>query len=128
VTLPHPRPPRREIDALVKRILGRQRRAGQGSLPEVSISEEDRGRYEAETYLAVGFNRPTRIEVPGAVVARSCDDVVASVFSLSSAAPHLFGDRVPVFEGELRDLLADVSPDGRFSEKMRETAIDIWRA
>jgi len=128
VTLPHPRPPRREIDALVKRFLGRRRRAGQRSLPEVSISEADRGRYEAETYLAAGFNRPTRIEVPGAVVVRSCDDVVASVFSLSSAAPHLFGDRVPVFEGELRDLLADVSPDGRFSEQMRETAIDIWRA
>ncbi len=127
VPLPQPRPPRREIDDLVKRFMGTRRRAGQGTLPEVSISEADRGRDEAEIYRAAGFNRPTRIEVPGPVVIRSADDIVASVFSLSSAAPHLFGDRGPVFEAELRELLAEVSPEGRFSEQMRETAIDLWR-
>jgi len=127
VPLPQPRPPRREIDDLVKRFLGTRRRAGQGTLPEVSITEADRGRYEAEIYRAAGFNRPTRIEAPGPVVVRSADDIVASVFSLSSAAPHLFGDRSPAFEAELRDLLAEVSPVGRFSEQMRDTAIDLWR-
>ena len=71
---------------------------------------------------------PTRIEVPGRVVVRSADDVVASVFSLSSAAPHLFGQRAAEFEAALRELLAEVSPDGRFSEQMRETAVDVWRA
>jgi hypothetical protein len=50
------------------------------------------------------------------------------VFSLSSAAPHLFGDRVHEFETALRGLLAEASPDGRFSEQMRETAVDVWRA
>ena len=57
---------------------------------------------------------------------RSADDIVASLFSLSGAAPHLFGDRGPVFEAELRELLAHVSPEGRFSEQMRETAIYLW--
>jgi SAM-dependent methyltransferase len=128
LSLPHPRPPRREIAGLVKRFLGPRRRAGQGALPEVSISEADRGSYEAEIYRAAGFLGPTRIEVPGAVVLRSTDDVVASVFSLSSAAPHLFGDRVQEFETALRELLAEVSPEGRFSEQMRETAVDVWRA
>ncbi len=33
----------------------------------------------------------------------------------------------PVFEAELRELLAEVSPEERFSEQMRETAIDLWR-
>jgi SAM-dependent methyltransferase len=126
--LPHPRPPRREIGGLVKRFLGERPRAGRGTRPEVTISEADRGSIEAEIYRAAGFLGQRRIEVPGAVVLRTADDVVASVFSLSSAAPHLFGDRVQEFETALRALLAQVSPEGRFSEQMRETAIDVWRA
>ena len=125
--LPHPRPPRREIDAVVRRFLGPQRRAGQGHRPDVVASETDRGPNEARIYQAAGFVRPTRIEVPGHVVTRSADQVVASVFSLSYAAPHLFGDRASRFEQELRALLAEVSPDGEFSEQMREIAVDIWR-
>jgi SAM-dependent methyltransferase len=125
--LPHPRPPRREIDGLVTRFLGPGRRAGQGTLPDISLSEPDTGSVEAEIYRAAGFTAPTRIEIPDAVVVRSSDDVVASVFSLSSAAPHLFGDRAQEFETALRELLAEVSPEGRFSEQMRETTIDVWR-
>jgi SAM-dependent methyltransferase len=125
--LPHPRPPRREIGDLVKRFLGERRRAGQGTRPEVTVSEADRGSIEAEIYRSAGFLSQRRIEVPGAVVLRTADDVVASVFSLSSAAPHLFGDRVQEFETALRALLAEVSPEGRFSEQMRETAVDVWR-
>ncbi|HEX8095474.1 class I SAM-dependent methyltransferase [Jatrophihabitans sp.] len=125
--LPHPRPPRREIELLVRRFLGSRRRAGQGTLPDRAVEEAARGHEESEIYRAAGFSGPTRIEVPGTVVDRSADDVVASVFSLSSAAPHLFGDRGRDFEAALRELLAEVSPDGRFSEQMRETAVDVWR-
>ncbi|MDQ1739095.1 MAG: hypothetical protein QOE53_747 [Pseudonocardiales bacterium] len=125
--LPHPRPPRQEIGGLVKRFLGPRRRAGQGSLPEIPIDEVARGRSEAEIYQAAGFSDPTRIEVPGSVVVRSADEIVASVFSLSSAAPHLFGDRVSDFEAALRALLAEVSPEGRFSEQLREIAVEVWR-
>jgi SAM-dependent methyltransferase len=127
LSLPYPRPPRPEIGRLVKRFLGPARRAGQSTMPDVSIDEADRGRVEAGIYRAAGFTGPSRIEVPGAVVLRSADDVVASVFSLSSAAPHLFGDRVSDFEAALRELLAQVSPEGRFSEQLRETAVDLWR-
>jgi ubiquinone/menaquinone biosynthesis C-methylase UbiE len=128
VPLPHPRPPRREIGALVERFLGSRRRAGQGALPAVSDSETATGSTEAAIYRAAGFRDPTRIEIPGRAVTHSADDVVASVFSLSSAAPHLFGDRAGIFEAELRELLAQASPDGLFGEHMRETAIDIWLA
>jgi hypothetical protein len=31
------------------------------------------------------------------------------------------------FETQLRELLAEVSADGRFSERMSEIALDIWR-
>jgi hypothetical protein len=61
------------------------------------------------------------------VVVRSADDIVAGVFSLSFAAPHLFGDRVDEFETDLRALLAEAGPEGRFSEQMREAVLDIWR-
>ena len=125
--LQHPRPPRREIDALIREFLGPRRRAGQGHRPGVAVTEGEQGHSEALIYRAAGFVRPTRIEVPGHGVTRSADQVVASVFSLSYAAPHLLGDRAFEFEQELRALLRDCSPEGEFSEQMREIALDIWR-
>jgi SAM-dependent methyltransferase len=125
--LPHPRPPRRDIDDLVKRYLGPHRRAGKGVLPDRPLSEPDRGRLEAEVYGEAGFSDRRRIEVSGYTVERTTEEVVASVFSLSSATPHLFADRLTRFEVELRALLHETSPDGLFSEEMRETAIDIWQ-
>ena len=68
-----------------------------------------------------------RIEVPGRVVTRTIDDIAASVYSLSSSTPHLFGDNLPAFDRELRSLLADSGSDGLFSEQMRSIAADIWR-
>jgi SAM-dependent methyltransferase len=112
--LSHPLPPRREINELVARFLGSRARPGPG------------GR-ESEIYQAAGFSGPTRIELPDRVVVRNADDIAAGVFSVSFAAPHLFGDRVDEFETALRALLADASPEGRFSEQMREAMFDIWR-
>lgn len=125
--LPYPRPPRGPIDDLVKRYLGLRRRAGKGTLPDVPEPKHDRGFLEAEVYGNAGFTERRRLEVPGYVVERSTDDVVASVFSLSSATPHLFGDQRGSFEAELRALLHEASPGGRFSEQLRETEIDIWK-
>jgi SAM-dependent methyltransferase len=125
--LPHPRPPRREIEALIRQFLGTRRRAGRGHRTEIVVDEAEPVQDEARIYRAAGFVRPTRIEVPGKVVTRSTDQVVASVFSLSYAAPHLFADRGARFEQELRALLTDASPDGMFSEEMREMAVDVWR-
>jgi SAM-dependent methyltransferase len=125
--LPHPRPPRGRIDDLVERFVGSRRRAGKGIRPATTMGESERGSEEARIYRAAGFEEPTRIEVPGRSVVRTADEVVASVFSLSSAAPHLFGERVGDFEAALRELLAQVSPDGLFSEQMREIAADVWR-
>ncbi|RSM60143.1 SAM-dependent methyltransferase [Kibdelosporangium aridum] len=119
--LPYPRPPHAAIAELVRAYLGPARRAGQGSLAQGTASGE------AGIYRAAGFGGPQRIEVPGRVLARSTDEVVAAVFSLSSAAPHLFGDELAKFEAELRQLLHDTSPSGTFSEQTREIGIDIWR-
>ncbi|MEP6851120.1 MAG: class I SAM-dependent methyltransferase [bacterium] len=119
--LPHPGPPRAAVADLVRRYLGDETRAGQGLRPTGNLGGEE------EIYRAAGWTAPQRLEVAGRVVERTVDQVAASVHSLSWSAPHLFGDRWPAFDAELRHMLAEASPDGRFSEQMRSIAIDIWR-
>ncbi|WP_410674978.1 class I SAM-dependent methyltransferase [Amycolatopsis sp. cmx-4-68] len=113
--------PHAEITELVRRYLGPVRRAGQGSLPHGTPGGE------TEIYRAAGFHGPHRFTVPGRVVGRDTDDVVAKVFSLSSSAPHLFGGRRAEFEAELRELLHRANPTGRFSERLDAIAVDLWR-
>jgi SAM-dependent methyltransferase len=120
--LPRPRPPRQRIGELVARYLGPVRRAGRGVIPDGPPSGED------AILRGAGFRGPDRVEVGGGAIAgRTEDQVVASVFSLSSAAPHLFGERMGAFEQELRGLLRQASPSGQFSERMRGIAVDVWR-
>lgn len=118
----HPRPPRDDIAQLVRRYLGPVRRAGRFALPAGTPDGE------ADIMRDAGFRGPVVREIGGGSVAdRTEDEVVASVFSLSSAAPHLFGDRRAEFERELRDLLRQASPHGHFSERRREVALALWR-
>jgi len=120
--LPYPRPPWDDIDKLVARYLGPIRRAGQGALPTGTRPGEE------EVMRAAGYRGPTRIVVGGnEVEERSVDDLVASVFSLSSSTPHLFGPELPAFEADLRDLLTKAADNGRFSERRREIEAVIWR-
>jgi SAM-dependent methyltransferase len=120
--LERPRPPYDEIDALVRTYLGPARRAGRGmrsTVPAATIDAEMR---------AAGFTGPERFELATAeVVTRSADEVVAATFSLSGSTPHLFGAEVGRFEADLRALLRDAAPDGRFSERTRDIALDVWR-
>jgi hypothetical protein len=58
---------------------------------------------------------------------RSSDDIVAETFSMSSSAPHLFGERVSEFEANLRRVLAEASPDGVFSIRLPDNELKIWR-
>jgi ubiquinone/menaquinone biosynthesis C-methylase UbiE len=119
--LAHPRPPREQIERLVRGYLGPQPRAGQGVLTAGASEPEE------VIYRAAGFTGPERFEVPGRVLERNIEEITASVYSLSSAAPHLFGDRLEQFDAELRQLLDEAADDGRFSEQMRSIAVDIWR-
>jgi len=111
--LPHPRPPYDAIMTLVESFVG----------PAVKGTP-----WEDDGMRAAGFTGPERIEVDaGGVVERRADEIVASVFSLSYAAPERFGAALPRFEAALRALLATASPAGVFSERRREIALDVWR-
>jgi SAM-dependent methyltransferase len=120
--LPHPRPPWDTIDELVARYLGPVRRAAQGVLPTGTRPGEE------EIMQAAGYRGPVRLVVGGNEIEdRSVDELVASVFSLSNSAPHLFGADLPAFEAELRKVLTDAADNGRFSEQRREIEAVIWR-
>ncbi|MFE4513037.1 class I SAM-dependent methyltransferase [Kitasatospora sp. NPDC056783] len=120
--LPHPPVPHAEIGELVRRYLGPVRRAGQGLLPHGTPDGE------AAVLARAGFNGPQRIVVPGGrPLERTADDAVAGVFSLSFSAPHLFAERGPAFEADLRRLLARASPSGLFSERQPSSEVFVWR-
>jgi hypothetical protein len=51
------------------------------------------------------------------------NDLLSGYFSMSSSAPHLFGDRVEEFAGEVRELLTSRSPDGIFWDWPGDTEV-----
>jgi SAM-dependent methyltransferase len=119
--LPHPLPPDDRIADVRRRFLGADRRAGQG-IRNTSPDDED------DIFRAAGFMGPQRVTVAdGRVIERTSDDIVANVFSSSATAPHLFGDRLAAFEADVRGVLADASPSGRFSLRLPDNELKIWR-
>ncbi|MFE4371569.1 class I SAM-dependent methyltransferase [Streptomyces sp. NPDC056835] len=120
--LPYPGVPYAAINDLVGQYLGPVRRAGRGVLRYGTPSGE------AAVLGRAGFSGPERYVVPGGqALERSCDEVVALVFSTSSSAPHLFGTRRDDFEADLGRLLRETSRAGRFSERQPSTEVFIWR-
>ena len=127
--LPLPRPPRDEIDRLIAAYLGTTRRAGKGIRPDRERPGDDTMLADDAVLAGAGFAGPACLTIgPGEVVERDEDAIVASVFSLSYAAPSLFGERKHEFEQDLRALLLQASPGGRFCEELRETRLEVWRA
>ncbi|MFB7088209.1 class I SAM-dependent methyltransferase [Streptomyces sp. NPDC056296] len=119
--LPYPAIPHAAIAELVTRRLGWVRRAGRGMLPEGTPGGE------AAVFARAGFSGPRRHVAPGGqALERTCADVVAGVFSMSYSAPHLFGADFDAFETDLRGLLLETSPSGRFSERQPGTEIFVW--
>ena len=97
--------PHDEIEALVAKYLGTTRRAGQGTAPV------RRHRFE-DVLVRTRFGAPQQFFVPGIPdLQRDSESVLSGYFSLSSSAPHLFGDRLDDFAGEVRALLASRSAE-----------------
>ena len=120
-SLPFPPPPDGALDQLRRQYLGSDRRAGQG-IRNTSPSGED------QVFREAGFLPAQAVTVPDQrIIERTTDDVVAGVFSSSSTAPHLFGDRREDFERDMREILAQASPQGRFSFRLPDNILRIWR-
>jgi SAM-dependent methyltransferase len=113
--------PHDEIKALVEKYLGSTRRAGQGTAPERTHSFED-------VLTRTRFGVPRQFFVPGIPdLLRDSESVLSGYFSLSSSAPHLFGDRRDDFAGEVRALLASRSAEGVFWDWPGDTEVVIAR-
>ena len=127
--LPHPLPPWDALDDLVGRYLGETKRAGQGRNPNADRgSEQEQDAREQAVMTGAGFGPVTRLTVArGEPVERTEDELVSAMFSLSWAAPHLFGERLDAFEADVRRLLRAASPGGRFSERFREIDLAVYR-
>jgi SAM-dependent methyltransferase len=113
--------PHDEIRALVAKYLGSTRRAGQGISPQRSHRFEDvlaRTRFGAPQQLFVAG-------LPGLL--RDSESVLSGYFSMSYSAPHLFGDRLDDFAGEVRALLANRSAEGVFWDWPGDTEVVLAR-
>jgi SAM-dependent methyltransferase len=119
--MPFPEAPFDDVSVLRRSYLGDAQRAGQGVLAQGTPDDE------AEVLTGAGFLPARVVLVEGRqVLERSVDDEVASVFSQSSSAPHLFGLRRDEFEAELRKLLESASDQGRFSQWLGDVQLDIY--
>ena len=121
VTSEHPRPPYGRLRDVVESYLGPRARAGQGYRPRM-VAGVETGIYEA-----AGFVHDGHVRLPTRDVTRTADEVVSSIYSLSSSAPHLFGDRFARVDAELRAVLGAASPAGVFAERTAPIELDFWR-
>jgi hypothetical protein len=119
---PGPPPiPHAEIEALVEKHLGSTKRAGQGLAPVRAHRFED-------VLVRTRFGTPRSIFAAGIPdLVRDSESVLSGYFSLSSAAPHLFGDHADEFAGEVRELLASRSPEGVFWDWPGDTEVILAR-
>lgn len=120
--LPFPGPPYAAIQNLVGRYLGPVRRAGQGVLRHGTPGSE------TAIFQQAGFSGPQRLMIRATEpLVRDVDEIVAYVFSRSDSAPHLFGEQLPCFEADLRRVLHQTAPEGRFAAAPSVTEVFIWR-
>jgi SAM-dependent methyltransferase len=113
--------PHDEIKALVAKYVGPTRRAGRGPFPERTPRFED-------VLVRTRFGVPQQLFVPGIPdLLRDSESVVSGYLSLSSSAPHLFGDRLDDFADEVRALLASRSAEGIFWDWPGDTEVILTR-
>jgi len=96
------------VTAVVRRYLGKRRRAGGTKFKAVSERFE---QMLPRNGWRVEFNRDYPHEQEWDI-----DGVIGHLWSTSFAGRPLFGDRAGEFEADLRAKLIDFHPDGRFRE------------
>ena len=113
--------PHDEIRALSAKYLGPRVRSGQGFAPVRNHRFED-------ILARTRFGAPRQVFAPGIPdLLRDSESVLSGYFSMSSSAPHLYGDRVDDFAAEVRELLATRSPEGVFWDWPGDTEVILAR-
>ena len=121
--LPYPPPPRGRIRELVQAYLGPERRAGRGVVVGEYTPDDEKA-----VFREAGLVGPEVVTVTGGdAFERSEDQVIASVLSVATAAPHLFGDQLPAFIDDLRQILREASASGMFAEQLQDMRLFVWR-
>lgn len=113
--------PHDELEALVAKYLGSMHRAGQGTTQKRTHRFED-------VLVRTRFGVPQQLFVPGIPdLLRDSESVLSGYLSMSWSAPHLFGDRLDDFAGEVRALLATRSAEGVFWDWPGDTEVIVAR-
>jgi SAM-dependent methyltransferase len=116
-----PEIPHDEIKALVGEYLGSTKRVGQG------FAKERTHRFE-DVLERTRFGAPQQFFAPGIPdLLRDSESVLSGYLSLATSAPHLFGDRLDDFTTQVRQLLAERSPEGIFWDWPGDTEVLIAR-
>jgi SAM-dependent methyltransferase len=109
--------PHDELTALVVTYLGSAQRVRQGNALLRTHRFED-------VLARTRFGVPRQLFVPGIPdLLRDSESVLSGYLSLSSSAPHLFGDRLEDFSADVRTLLANRSADGMFWDWPGDTEV-----
>jgi SAM-dependent methyltransferase len=116
----HPEIPHAAVAELIRRYLG--------DGPQMQARSRGTSERFEESLLLSSFGGSDVVFAPGRPdIIRTTDSVVAGYFSMSYAAPRLFGDTCEAFENELRSLLRIHSPDGLFWDWPGDTEIVFAR-
>ena len=87
-----------------------------------------RGHRFEDILARTRFGAPRAVFAPGIPdLIRDSESVLSGYFSMSWSAPHLFGDRVEDFAGDVRELLASRSPEGVFWDWPGDTEVILAR-
>ncbi len=117
----YPPIPHEELRALVKKYLGSNNRSGQGYVLPRNHTFEN-------VLVRTRFKEPITLFAPGVPdLVRDADSVVSGYFSVSTSAPHLFGERLAAFAADAHRLLRERSPSGLFWDWPGDTAIILAR-
>lgn len=113
--------PHAEIKALVGKYLGSAQRAGRGIAPVRTHRFQD-------VLVRTRFDAPRSTFAPGIPnLLRDSESVLSGYFSMSSSAPHLFGQRAEDFAAEIRAMLKVRSPQGIFWDWPGDTEVILAR-
>jgi SAM-dependent methyltransferase len=103
-------------------VLSRMRERFSGDAIRLKLKKSNIVKPDESVMLDSTFSQLVRI---GIVERRplTADQIVGRAFSLSATSPEKLGDRIAAFEAELRARLAELQPDGRFTELIEFVAL-----